>query len=356
MLLRALLTITILAAGGCAGSRGYTEPHAPTGGGSGGGATEGAPANIETAGLPLQVLDARTGHQMDTAAFWKTLAGARAVCVGEEHTNPHHHWVQLEVVKHLVAQPRLALGMEMFQRPFQAVLDDYAAGKIDAAALRSRSGYADRWGYDWGFYAPTIAAVVAAKGTLLALNAPRELTKQVVHHGLDSLSPEEKAQLPELNLKDAAHRAWFDALMEDMGGGAAHSSTPAPAAAPVASPHHAEGDGSGEAAAPSMPSPDAIYTVQVIWDETMADTSAKWLAANPQGHLVILAGGGHCHDSAIVNRLKRRGVKDVVSIKTVVDDGEGALAEALVKPINDYLVVLTISKAQRDAEAKKSGE
>ncbi len=293
---------------------------------------------------------------MEAAAFWTALAGARAVCVGEEHTNPHHHWVQLEVVKHLAAQPRLALGMEMFQRPFQAVLDDYAAGKVDAAALRSRSGYADRWGYDWGFYAPTIAAVVATKGALLALNAPRELTKKVVHHGLDSLTPEEKAQVPELNLKDAAHRAWFDTLMEDMGGGAAHASPPAPTTAPVASPHHSDADGSGDAAAPSMPSPDAIYTVQVIWDETMADTSAKWLAANPQGHLVILAGGGHCHDSAIVNRLKRRGVKDVVSVKTVVDDGEGALAEALVKPINDYLVVLTISKAQRDAEAKKSGE
>ena len=69
-----------------------------------------------------------------------------------------------------------------------------------------------------------------------------------------------------------------------------------------------------------MPSADRIYTVQVIWDETMADTAAKWLAAQPDGHLVILAGNGHCHDSAIVGRIKRRGIADVVSVRTVIDD------------------------------------
>ena len=341
--LTSLASIAVLGAVGCTGPAKYPggQSSVPTKLGP-----DGKPG-IENAGLPMQVLDARTGHQVDAAGFWTTLATERAVCVGEEHPNPHHHWVQLEVIKHLAAVPHLALGMEMFQRPFQGVLDDFAAGHIDAAALRSRAGWEDRWGYDWNLYGPTIAAVVAAKGTLIALNAPKELTKKVVHHGLEALTPEEHAQVPELNLKDPAHRAWFDALMEDMGCTAAHSSGPAPAASPVASPHHTDGDG-GEAAAPAMPSADAIYTVQVIWDETMADTSAKWLAANPQGHLVILAGNGHCHDSAIVNRIKRRGIANVVSLRTVIDDGEGGVAEALAKPVNDFLVVLTLPASMRE--------
>ena len=299
---------------------------------------------IEAAGLPYQILDARTGHQVDEAAFWAKLGGERIVCVGEEHPNPHHHWVQLEVAQHLAAQPHLALGMEMFQRPFQGVLDDYAAGRIDAAALRSRTGYADRWGYDWGFYAPTIAAIVAVKGTLLALNAPRELTKKISHHGLESLTGDEKAQVPDLDLQNAAHRAWFDALMEEMGGTSAHSAKDPNAPPP---PQHAEegsGSGSGEPAEHEMPTADRIYTVQVVWDETMADTAARWARANPQGHLVILAGNGHCHDSAIVGRIKRRGITDVVSLRTVIDDGEGGVAEALAKPMNDYLVVLQLPK------------
>jgi uncharacterized iron-regulated protein len=293
---------------------------------------------IEAAALPFHVLD-RSGHQITEDAFWQRLAAARAVCVGEEHTNPHHHWVQLNVVRHLAPHWHdFALGMEMVQRPFQGALDDFAAHKIDDAALKSRTGWEDRWGYDYDFYAPTIHAAIDAHASLLALNAAKELTKKVVHHGLESLTPDEKAQIPQLDLADPVHRAWFDSIMEEMGGSGAHTHKPdASKAEPKPSPEHTGGD-----TEPEMPSPDRIYTVQVIWDETMADTAAKWLTAHPDGHMVILAGGGHCHDSAIVNRMKRRGISDVVSIRSVIDDGEGSVADAMAKPMNDFYVVLEI--------------
>jgi uncharacterized iron-regulated protein len=330
--------IVAVTALGCSGRYGGAAEH-PRSSGRG----------IEAAALPYQIVDARTGKSIDEPAFWGQLTAARAVCVGEEHTNPHHHWLQLHVVRELIQRlppgTKLALAMEMFQRPFQGVLDDYAAHRIDAAALRSRSGYDDRWGYDYTLYGPTIDAVVGAHGQLLAANAAKELTKKVVHHGLDALTADEKAQLPKLVLDDAAHRAWFDALMEEMGGSAAHAQHP-PAgsaesdqAAPVASARHG---GGGDDEASELPSADRVYTVQVIWDETMADTSAKWLAANPGGHLVLLAGNGHCHDSAIVNRIKRRGIAEAISIRGVIDDGEGSVGEALARPINDYVVVLQL--------------
>jgi len=305
------------------------------------------PRGVEAAGLPYHVLD-RAGHQLDDAAYWSRLAAARVVCVGEEHPNPHHHWVQLEVVRHLVkAWPHAALGMEMFQRPFQGVLDDFAAKKISEDDLRSRTGYADRWGYDFGLYRPTIAAVVAAHGALVALNAAKELTHKVAHHGLDSLAPDERAQVPELDLKVAAHRAWFDALMEELGGTDAHSKKdpakddkqPPPAKDPQP--------------ADAMPSADNIYTVQVIWDETMADTAAKFLAAHPEAHMVILAGNGHCHDTAIVDRMKRRGIKEVVSVRPVIDDGEDGVAQVLAKPMHDFVVVLELPA---DVKAKMAEE
>jgi uncharacterized iron-regulated protein len=274
------------------------------------------------------------------------------VCVGEEHPNPHHHWVQLEVVRRMAKQwKQMALGMEMFQRPFQGPLDDYAGHRIDAAALRSRAGWEDRWGYDYSLYGPIIDAAVGAHGALVALNAAKELTKKVSHHGLDSLTADERAQVPQLELHDAAHRAWFDALMEDMGGTSAHSKkdpegSGSGSGSGSAEPGHGEG-GDADAA----PSADRIYTVQVIWDETMADGAAKWLAATPNGRIVILAGTGHCHDSAIVGRLKRRGVADTVSVRTVIDDGEGGVAAALAKPMNDFLIVLELPAAMKHATA-----
>jgi len=321
-----LVCLAFLAA--CGGKYGGTAPKAPA-----------APhRGIEDAALPYQILDARTGHQIATDAFWDKLATTRAVCVGEEHKNPHHHWVELEVVRRMMKKwPHPALGMEMFQRPFQGVLDDYAAKRIDDAALRSRAGWEDRWGYDFNFYGPTIHTAVEAHAVLLALNAAKELTKKVVHHGLESLSADEKAQVPDLKLDDKVHRAWFDALMEDMGdSGQPHN----PHA--KAEPHDEKDAKPPNGDAPEMPSEDRIYTVQVIWDETMADTAARWLEANKDGRIVILAGSGHCHDSAIVNRMKRRGIADVVSIRSVIDDGQGGVAEALAKPMNDFLFVLEL--------------
>lgn len=362
MFARASLLFVMLV-GGCGGA--YTGGHTPANAGSA------AKGGIENAALPYHVLD-RTGHQLDEAAFWQQLGAARVVCVGEEHTNPHHHWVQLQVVKRLTTTwPHLALGLEMFQRPFQAVLDDFAAGHIDADALRSRTGWEDRWGYDYKLYGPTIATAVAAHSGLIALNAPKELTRKVAHHGLASLTPDERAQVPELDLHDAAHRAWFDALMEDMGGSTAHAkavgaapSTPpatntTPAAPPASGSVDDRGPGTGEPTEAEDPTPNAddIYTVQVMWDETMADTTARWLAAHPTDHVVILAGTGHCMDTAIVHRLARRGVTGVVSVRSVIDDGEGSVAEVLAKPMNDFVVVLDLPPEVKAKmrEAEKTG-
>jgi uncharacterized iron-regulated protein len=372
---RAAVSVVAIAVIGCAGRpRGAAEP---------------ATAGIEAAALPYQIVDARTGRSVDESAFWARLAATRAICVGEEHPNPHHHWMQLHIVRELIKRlpkgTRLALAMEMFQRPFQGVLDDYAARRIDAATLRSRSGYRERWGYEYTFYGPTIDAAVDAGAQLLAANAARELTKKVVRQGLESLTAEERAQVPELKLDDPAHRSWFDALMESMGGTAAHSRSRSTdqkggdqkgggqkggdqKGGGQKGGDQKGGDQSGKAEsvpasdappqhgrdpAPAMPSADRVYAVQVIWDETMAETGARWLASHPDGHLILLAGDGHCHDSAIIGRMKRRGVSDAVSVRGVIDDGEGKLAETLARPINDYVFVLRMpAQVERKAEAQ----
>jgi len=336
--------------GACGGhySTGPTTPAKPGPGGPAGG--------IEAAALPYQIIDARTGRAVETEAFWSKAAAARAICVGEDHPNPHHHWVQLEAVKqlgHRLGGAKLALGMEMVQRPFQGVLDDFAGKHIDEAAMRSRVGWSDRWGYDYVLYGPTIVAAVGEGAQLLALNASDELRKKISHHGLESLTPDERAQVPELKLDDAQHRAWFDALMEGMGGSTAHAVKSEDTPNPHDKQDKADKDKQPEMPKghPEMPSPERIYTVQVLWDETMADTAAKWLKANPTGHLIILAGNGHCHDSAMVNRIKRRGIAQTISIRPVLDDGEGGVAEVLAKPINDYVVVLQLppeAKAKPD--------
>jgi uncharacterized iron-regulated protein len=308
----AVLTALVALASGCA-STPHTpdDPPKPHVHGSGGG------MDIHKAALPFRILRAHGGAEVAEADFFAELAAADAVCLGEEHNNPHHHWMQLMVLEHLsraaAGQRTLGVGFEMFQRPFQGVLDDYAGGRIDEKALLARSGWHERWGYPYEFYRPMVELAVAGHHALLALNAPRELTRKVGKQGLAALSAEEKLELPELDLADDTHRSWFRSATSGHAGAA---------------------DSTFE----------NFYTAQVIWDETMADTAARWLEdraeGSPHRQVAILAGVGHCFDAAIPKRLRRRGVAKALSVQAVIDDGGSAVADELAAPGNDFVVVL----------------
>jgi uncharacterized iron-regulated protein len=125
--------------------------------------------------------------------------------------------------------------------------------------------------------------------TALALNAPRELTRKIGRAGLLALEPAEREQLPELDLANDEHRSYFTAAMADH---------PMPAGGPRL---------------------DDMYAVQVVWDETMADTAARWLeSAGAASQLVVLAGSGHCHRNAIPARLSRRIHSPVLSVGLIL--------------------------------------
>ena len=306
------------------------------------------PANVEGVALPFKVLRARGGQEVPWGDFLTEIGAVDAVCLGESHSNPHDHWAQLRILKDALggkgASTARALGLEMVQRPFQGVLDDYAAGRITVAAFLQRAGWKERWGFEWALYRPMVALARERGATLLALNTEKELTKKVSRGGVDSLSPEDKASLPEMVLNDLDHKAWWDEIMGDMGGAHGHAKPESDSDSDSESESGSESESEPEAeAAPAMPMGDNIYAAQVLWDETMAERAAKWLAepGAPRRQIFILAGNGHCHESAIVRRIERRGVKAAVSIKPVVDDGQGNVAATLADPENDYLFVMT---------------
>jgi uncharacterized iron-regulated protein len=220
------------------------------------------------------------------------LAQAPAVCFGETHDNAAHHRAQALVAGELVARARdarapFALGFEMFQTPFQALLTSFALGSIDEPELLQASEYATRWGYDFAFYRPLLELAREYRLPALALNAPAELTRKIADQGLDGLSAEERAGLPELDLNDPEHRAYVTAQL-----GTFHS---------------------------EEASLDNPYAVQVVWDETMAETASEWLSSSGDtARLMIIAGLGHCHRSAVPARITRRTGGAVLAVAPVL--------------------------------------
>jgi len=234
--------------------------------------------------------------QPGLAGVMPALAGHRVVFVGENHSRYDHHLAQLMIIRALHQQhPDMAIGLEFFQRPFQPVLDDYIAGRVDEATMLRRSEYYQRWRFDYRLYRPILRYAREQHIPLLALNVPRELTGRIGEVGLDGLSEAERARLPlQMDGSDPVYRQRLQQVFERHNGKTGRAF-------------------------------ERFVEVQLAWDEGMAETAADWLQGNPGRHLVVLAGGGHTNQpGGIPDRLRRRMAVDSA---TVVLDGFEQRAE-----------------------------
>ncbi len=205
------------------------------------------------------------------------LLQARVIYLGESHTNYAHHLKQLEIITQIhQADPELAIALEMFQWPQQAVLDHFIAGELDHSGLLHQSEWFSRWGYDYALYRPILEFAREQCIPLVAINLPSELVARLREVGWEGLTPEEQAQIPHLDQSDEHYQARLQALYQR------HPPT-----------------SSGRF--------DRFLTIQLAWDETMAQRIAEFLIQHPERRLVVLAGSGHlAYRSGIPQRVERR--------------------------------------------------
>ena len=234
---------------------------------------------------PRVLLDGRTGRRLDEAALTERVREARVIYVGEKHTEPRHHYVQLDVIDRAAKLGSVTIGLEMVQKPFQSALQAFSRSGNEERLLEEVE-WETRWGYDFRLYRPIFRYAQRAGLPLVALNAPRELTRTVARRGLSELSAELSAEVPELDLRNVAHRARIRMIWAQHVG-----------------PH-------------GNLSFDRFYTAQVIWDETMADSVARALStSDAPERVVVLAGAGHIrYGEGIPTRAARRGAKPSLTI------------------------------------------
>src|SRR5262249_61762429 len=121
---------------------------------------------------------------------------AGVIWVGESHDSEIDHEVQLMLIKALFARDeRLGVGMEMFQRPYQNVVDRYLAGSVDEAVFLEDTQYQKRWGYEWALYRPIVDFCKRNRVPLAALNVSEELRGRRSTDGCEKLSAEAKNNL-----------------------------------------------------------------------------------------------------------------------------------------------------------------
>jgi uncharacterized iron-regulated protein len=215
-------------------------------------------------------------------AILRQLFQAQVVYLGETHDHPPDHEAQLEILRQLQARkPNLAIALEMFQKPFQAKLNQYLNGTLTEAELLAQTEYPKRWGFNWDFYAPILRFAKANRIPVLAINTPSEITRKVAYTGLESLAPEDFKWIPPLSEIDTINTAYRQRLLET-----------------YQSFHNVHGNSDGF---------DRFFQAQVLWDETMADAIAQYWLKNQNRKIVVLVGQGHLlYGDGIPDRVKRR--------------------------------------------------
>ncbi|MEM7794891.1 MAG: ChaN family lipoprotein [Cyanobacteria bacterium P01_C01_bin.118] len=224
-----------------------------------------------------------------------SLQQADVIYLGETHTDEADHIAQLEIITAMhEVRGDVAIGLEMFQRPFQAVLDRYIAGEITEAELIEQSEYETRWGFDWELYAPIIRYAQRNQIPLIALNTPREITKKVARQGLASLEGDDLTYIPPIDQIDTSDEN-YQAMVAQVFG------------------HHGGHGHSG-------PSFENFFAAQVLWDETMAESVADYVSDFPDTQVIVLAGEGHVvFDFGIPSRVERRLGEDLVAYSVLLN-------------------------------------
>jgi uncharacterized iron-regulated protein len=206
-----------------------------------------------------------TGLKVSQDGMMDIISGARLVCVGETHDNIHAHRVELTVIRELFRRfpGRIAIGMEMFRKPQQEALDRWTRGELTELAFLKESKWYDNWGSDFGYYRDILLFAKENRIDVVALNPSEELQEEVSRTGLDNVSEDLRAKLPEIGEEDPYQRAAMKAVY------GSHL--------------------------PTAGMFDSFFRVQLLWEETMAENIVDyWKSPRGEGKkMVTITGDWH---------------------------------------------------------------
>ncbi len=216
---------------------------------------------LEKPVAPGEIIDTHSGNAISFDQLIDALDKTRVIYVGEQHTSMEHHRKQLDVIKALVEKGKqVSVGMEMFDHTYQRRLDRWSAGELEwEAFLRQVHWYAN-WKFNDTLYKDILTYIKSHNLPLIGLNIPFHLPAKIAVGGLESLSKQERAQLPaQIDLSNAEHRSYVE-MIYNM--------------------HKIRGRDDF----------DDFYAAQCAWEDGMAQAIADNLK---ESTMVVIAGNGH---------------------------------------------------------------
>ena len=221
------------------------------------------------------IISGNSGKAVGFDEMMADLDNHQMIFVGEKHAIQSHHANQLEIIQAVFKNyPSMLVGMEMFDRSYQPVLDLWSAGLLDEETFLRKVQWYANWRYDFTLYRDILLFIKNNKIKIVALNIPNYIASRIRAGGIENLSDADKSYLPkEIDTQNEAYRDYVEKAFDQ---------------------HQFHGNAKF----------DDFYMTQCVWDEVMAESVATNLGNKK---IVVLAGNGHIqHKYGIPDRAFRR--------------------------------------------------
>jgi uncharacterized iron-regulated protein len=207
------------------------------------------------------IISGNSGKAVSFDEMMADLNNYQMIFVGEKHAIASQHANELEIIEAVFKKnPSMEVGMEMFDRSYQPVLDLWSAGALDEETFLRKVQWYANWGYDFALYKDILQFIKNNKIKIVALNIPNYIASRILFGGIENLSDADKSYLPkEIDTQNTAYRDYVQKAFNR---------------------HHFSDNVKFE----------DFYMAQLVWDEAMAESVASNLG-NKQ--IVVLAGDGH---------------------------------------------------------------
>jgi uncharacterized iron-regulated protein len=131
----------------------------------------------------LQIHDSR-GDPVAWRQLIERLAEAEVVFNGEHHDDATAHRIERRLAEALGSRRPLVVGMEMFERDVQSLIDRYLSGGATEERLLAE---ARPWRNYVADYRPVVELARTRGWPVIASNVPRRITLAIMGGGLDTL-------------------------------------------------------------------------------------------------------------------------------------------------------------------------
>jgi uncharacterized iron-regulated protein len=240
--------------------------------------------------------------EVTTDELINNLASVQVIFIGELHDQIGHHEAQLSIIRALRKERRpLAIGLEMFRKDSQQVLDRWVSGNYPLGSFLKV--YNDNWSM-WDKYQAIFNFARLEKIPLIGLNIPRAISSKVARNGFAALPEQERQALG--NVQCRVDLEYGEFIRQAMGGHGAHGSQYL---------HFCE--------------------AQMLWDTMMARHLFDFLKENPEYRVVVIAGSGHAWQFGIPRQLLEQ---MEVSYRVVLPEVDGRVTRTgATTEVTDYL-------------------